>query len=928
MPPTAAEVRQQFLDFFAQRHQHTVVDSSAVVPHDDPTLLFTNAGMNQFKDVFLGRGNRDYTRAVDTQKCIRAGGKHNDLEDVGRDTYHHTFFEMLGNWSFGDYFKAEAIEWAWELLTEVWGLPPERLYVSVFAGDKADGLPADEEAAELWRRFVPENRISRFDKKDNFWEMGATGPCGPCSEIHFDGTPDGSGGHLVNADDPQVIEIWNLVFMQFNRGDDGTLVPLPAKHVDTGMGFERIVRVLQGKDSNYDTDVFTGIFEAIRTRTGARPYGADLKDPLDTAYRILADHLRCLSVALADGARPGADGRNYVLRRILRRAVRHVSQTFGVQEPCLFEMVPAVTQSLGPIFPELIQEEGKVQAAIHDEEVAFHRTLGRGTELFAQAAAEAGSSKVIDGATAFRLHDTFGFPVDLTQVMAEEAGLQVDLQAYESEMEAARERSRSGGGAGDDADLPPERLAALAERVAATDDSGRDSHEGCSATVGALLVSGNLVEEAQSGDEVSVVLDRTNFYAEMGGQVGDTGTLEADGICVRIHGTKRCGDFVLHMGAVESGTLRPGQSLQTCLDVERRSGIEAHHTATHLLNLGLRTVVGEESDQRGSLVEPDRLRFDYATSAAPSSEDLQQVESLVREAIREDLSVAAGPASLEAAKSIRGLRAVFGERYPDPVRVVSIGPAISELLADPSNDWSNRSVEFCGGTHVDRTSEVDDFALLGEGSLSAGVRRVTGVVGAAAKQAHHTAKMLSNEIDEVAKTSDDQFAEAFALLLKTVDSATVPLSSRARIDTQLVPLRERAKKLRKAAAAGSRDLAIDFARQLVPESSGIVIARVDMAADRDALLAALDTVRGSQPEAPVLLLSADLEEKKVSIVARVPEAGIARGLKAGDWARCAAEACGGKGGGRPDMAQAGGKDPTLADAALEAARHFANERLA
>ncbi|MEL6742460.1 MAG: DHHA1 domain-containing protein, partial [Planctomycetota bacterium] len=329
-----------------------------------------------------------------------------------------------------------------------------------------------------------------------------------------------------------------------------------------------------------------------------------------------------------------------------------------------------------------------------------------------------------------------------------------------------------------------------------------------------------------------------------------------------------------------------------------------------------------------SLVEPDRLRFDYATSAAPSSEDLQQVESLVREAIREDLSVAAGPASLEAAKSIRGLRAVFGERYPDPVRVVSIGPAISELLADPSSDWSNRSVEFCGGTHVDRTSEVDDFALLGEGSLSAGVRRVTGVVGAAAKQAHHTAKMLSNEIDEVAKTSDDQFAEAFALLLKTVDAAIVPLSSRARIDTQLVPLRERAKRLRKAAAAGSRDLAIDFARQLVPESSGIVIARVDMAADRDALLAALDTVRGSQPEAPVLLLSADLEEKKVSIVARVPEAGIARGLKAGDWARCAAEACGGKGGGRPDMAQAGGKDPTLADAALEAARHFANERLA
>ena len=410
--------------------------------------------------------------------------------------------------------------------------------------------------------------------------------------------------------------------------------------------------------------------------------------------------------------------------------------------------------------------------------------------------------------------------------------------------------------------------------------------------------------------------------------MGDTGTLEAEGICVRIHGTKRCGDFVLHIGVVESGTLRPGQPLRTCLDVERRSGIEAHHTATHLLNLGLRTVVGEESDQRGSLVEPDRLRFDYATSAAPSSEDLQQVESLVREAIREDLSVQTGPAPLEAAKSIQGLRAVFGERYPDPVRVVAIGPAISELLADPASDWSNRSVEFCGGTHVERTGEVDDFALLGEGSLSAGVRRVTGVVGAAAKQAHHTAKMLSNEIDEVAKTSDDQFAEALAALLKTIESATVPLSARAAIDTQLVPLRDRAKQLRKAAAAGSRDQAIDHARQLVPESAGFVIARVDMAGDRDALMAALDTVRGNQPEAPVLLLAADLEENKVSIVARVPEAGIAKGLKAGDWARCAAEACGGKGGGRPDMAQAGGKDATLADAALEAARHFANERLA
>lgn len=928
MSPTAAEVRQQFLDFFSQRHQHTVVDSSPVVPHDDPTLLFTNAGMNQFKDVFLGRGGRDFVRAVDTQKCIRAGGKHNDLEDVGRDTYHHTFFEMLGNWSFGDYFKGEAIAWAWELLTDVWGLPPERLHVSVFAGDVSDGLPPDEEAAELWRQFVPDERISRFDKKDNFWEMGATGPCGPCSEIHFDGTPDLSGAHLVNADDPRVIEIWNLVFMQFNRGEDGSLVPLPAKHVDTGMGFERIVRVLQNKDSNYDTDVFTGIFEAIRSRTNARPYGADLHDSLDTAYRILADHLRCLSVALADGARPGSDGRNYVLRRILRRAVRHASQTFGVQQPCLFEMVPAVTESLGAVFPELVRQQEKVQSAIHDEEESFHRTLGRGTELFAQAAAEANETKVIDGLTAFRLHDTYGFPVDLTQVMAEEAGLAVDLTGYEAEMEAARERSRSGGSAGDEADLPPERLAELAQHVSATDDSARNVHNRQSAKVGALLILGDLVSEASAGHTVAVVLDQTNFYAEMGGQVGDTGILESEDVRICVHDTKRCGDFVLHLGKVESGTVRPGMTVQTCLDTDRRNGIEAHHTSTHLLNLGLRSVIGEEAEQRGSLVEADRLRFDYATSSAPTPEDLARVESIVRKAIQEDLPVATSLAPLEAAKSIQGLRAVFGERYPDPVRVVSIGPTTDELLAHPAADWTRHSIEFCGGTHAARTGTAQDFALLGEGSLSAGVRRVNGVVGPAARLAHELAGSLSNDIDVVAATSDPDFPEAFAALLKTIEAAIIPLSSRSGIEAKLTTLRDRAKQLRKAAAAGSRDLAIDRARKLIPEPAGFVIARVDEAADRDALMAALDTVRGNQPAAPVLLLAADLDENKVVIVARVPDTAIAQGLKAGDWARCAAEACGGKGGGRPDMAQAGGKDASLADAALNAARNFANERLA
>ena len=414
MPRSASEIRTQFIDFFTEKCNHTEVPSSPVIPHDDPTLLFANAGMNQFKDVFLGRGSRPFTRATDTQKCIRAGGKHNDLEDVGRDTYHHTFFEMLGNWSFGDYFKAESIQWAWELFTEVWGLDKSRIYVTVFSGDEKDGLEADVESENLWKELtdIDPSHITRWDKKDNFWEMGSTGPCGPCSEIHYDCTPEGNGGHLVNLDDPNVIELWNLVFIQFNRDEDGVLTPLPNQHVDTGMGLERIVRVLQGKSSNYDTDLWSPIFSAIQTQTNARPYGGDLHDHIDIAYRVIADHIRCLTVALADGGRPGAAGREYVLRRILRRAVRHAHQTFQVDGPVLYTLVPSVVETLGESFPEISTHQQQIQHIIRDEEESFLKTLDRGIELFNKAAKE-GDGKTIDAKSAFTLHDTFGFPVDL-----------------------------------------------------------------------------------------------------------------------------------------------------------------------------------------------------------------------------------------------------------------------------------------------------------------------------------------------------------------------------------------------------------------------------------------------------------------------------------------------------------------------------------
>jgi len=447
---TSKEIRRQYMEYFTDKHGHTFVPSSPVVPHDDPTLLFANAGMNQFKDVFLSTGTREYSRAVNTQKCIRAGGKHNDLEDVGKDTYHHTFFEMLGNWSFGDYFKAEAIEWAWDLLTNVWGMPKDRLHATVFGGDEAEGLPPDTEAEELWKQVTDINpaHVSRWSKKDNFWEMGDTGPCGPCAEIHVDLTPDKSGANLVNADDPRVIEIWNLVFIQFNRDPAGKLEPLPAKHVDTGMGFERITAVLQNTGSNYDTDVFTPVFDAIGEVTKTRAYTSLLDDPIDMAYRVIADHIRCLTFALTDGAVPGNEGRGYVLRRILRRAVRHGWQTLGMHEPFLHQLVSAVVDSMSDAFPELHKAPQQVADLIREEEEAFERTLDRGIALFEQAAdkAPAAAAGQIAGEDAFKLHDTFGFPLDLTQVMASERGMTVDVDGFNDLMEQAREKARAVGG--------------------------------------------------------------------------------------------------------------------------------------------------------------------------------------------------------------------------------------------------------------------------------------------------------------------------------------------------------------------------------------------------------------------------------------------------------------------------------------------------
>ena len=932
--PTAADIRRSFLEFFKDQAGHEIVPSSPVVPHDDPTLLFCNAGMNQFKDVFLGTGTRPWSRAVDSQKCIRAGGKHNDLEDVGRDTYHHTFFEMLGNWSFGDYFKAEAIEWAWTLLTEVWGLPKDRLHVTVFAGDESDGLGPDEEAETLWleRTDIDPSHITRWDRKDNFWEMGAAGPCGPCTEIHYDSTPDGTGGPMVNLDHPDVIEVWNLVFIQFNRREDGTLVPLPSQHVDTGMGLERIVRVLQNKRSNYDTDLWTPIFDAIDRETTAAAYGGVLDDPIDTAYRVIADHVRCLTVALTDGARPGPDGRGYVLRRILRRGVRMARQSLGAEEPLLCRLVPAVVETLGDAYPEIAAAAAEVAGIIKAEEQAFMRTLDRGLMLFAEAAAEATAADgVISGEKAFLLHDTFGFPIDLTAQMAEEQSIALDRDGYEQAMETARERSRGKTGTTDTVlTLPPEIIASL-EGLGhmGTDDSAKFHDGNCTSVVTGIWSGDALIKHVPKQERVAVLLNRTNFYGEQGGQIGDEGSLSLeDGGVFRVEQTVRSGTWVLHIGRIESGQLCLGDHVETVIDASRRTSIEANHTATHLLNRALREVLGKDSDQRGSLVAPNRLRFDYAASKSPRMEAIEAIEKLVQKDIDANLAVNAAELPLDLAMTINGARAMFGERYPDPVRVVCAGAGVDELASDPPRDtWDTLSIEFCGGTHVVSTKCIGNFLVMQEQSLAAGIRRIMALTGDEAVNTKAAGEALLARLESMGSLDSADLPAAVDNAVRELTDGEFGLVHRRAADAQLDTLRKSAKAARKAAAGASKGAAVDGARMLASDATSEIIIGEITASDRDSLLAGMDATQAVAPEAACLLACRVEETGKVIIAARVPKPLITQGLNAGDWVRIAAQACGGGGGGRPDAAQAGGKNPEQLPEALAAAGIYAKEAL-
>ena len=943
---SASAIRQQFLDFFAEK-DHAIVPSASIVPGGDSTLLFTNAGMNQFKDVFLGTGSRDYTRAADTQKCLRVSGKHNDLDEVGHDTYHHTFFEMLGNWSFGDYFKREAIRWAWELLVDEWGLEPERLYATVHEGDDALGLEADEEAAALWAEetTIPEAHILYEPSKENFWMMGDTGPCGPCSEVHVDIRSEEErarvdGKTLVNKDHPQVIEIWNLVFIQYDAQPDGSLQTLDDQHIDTGMGFERIAAVLQGKPSTYDIDLFQPLLQAAADaspRKAVRGYDDIALDDSEEikririALRVIVDHIRAIAFAITDGVTPGNVGRGYVIRRILRRAVRYGYQTLGLREPFLHALLPALIEAMGDAFPELDEKQSYLQKVIRSEEESFLETLGTGLDFFAglvphvhqaQGDAQAALTSLQEDATAmnlltnayvdhddrtaiaeafiataqkgalagevaFLLHDTYGFPIDLTQLMAREEGLSVDMEGYERLMQRQKERARAASqfGTGPDADGDWH----IVSDGPRSEFVGYDALSISDAQVRAVRT----VTDEDADAAAQIELDRTPFYSESGGQVGDTGTLTLGDDSVRVLDTQRMGDRIVHM------VNRLPESLdghvQARVDATRRQHIKKHHTATHLLHAVLRRTLGDHVQQKGSLVAPDRLRFDFSHFEAVTDDELRAMEVQINQAVQRNIpqQEERGVPMEEAME--RGATALFDEKYGDEVRVITFDPDFS--------------MELCGGTHVDATGEIGLVRLLSEGSVASGIRRIEAVAGDAA-------------VDFV-----EQELEALDQARKQFQGLQRPLASEiAALKAERDALREQVQDLQRAQLAQHLDRIIEDATEV----NGITVATGTIGeADMDLLQDLGQQLRDRLGAGAVGVLgSTDPESEKVYVVASVADDVMAaHDIKAGDLVGDLGRELGGGGGGRPTFASAGGRHGDKLAPALEGVADWVRRRV-
>ena len=863
---TSADLRKLFLDFFADKG-HEVVSSSPLIPANDPTLLFTNAGMVQFKEVFLGQETRKYTRATTTQRCVRAGGKHNDLENVGYTARHHTFFEMLGNFSFGDYFKREAIQYAWEFLTETLQLPADKLWITVFE--------EDDEAADIWLKEigVDASRFSRIGAKDNFWSMGDTGPCGPCSEIFYDHGPEVAGGPpgTPEEDGDRYIEIWNLVFMQFDRSADGTLTPLPKPSVDTGMGLERLAAVLQHKHNNYDIDLFQNLIKAIQKLSGTT-------DSSNTSLRVIADHIRSCAFMITDGVQPSNEGRGYVLRRIIRRAIRH-GHKLGLKEAFFYKLVQPLVDEMGEAFPELTKAQPVVEQALQIEEERFADTLDNGLKILDHAIEEMGD-KEIPGETIFLLYDTYGFPIDLTADIARERGLTIDVAGFERHMEAQRNRARSasqfGGGLS-------ETLIIDGETVFCGYDHMRN--EG---VITALLVDGENVDKLHAGQQGIIVLDHTPFYAESGGQVGDQGEINTAGAHFIVKDTRKQGKAFTHIGECKDGTFEVGQQVIAHVDEYNRQATALNHSATHLLHAALRNVLGEHVTQKGSLVDSQRLRFDFSHFEPVTAEQLREIERMVNQHIRVNHAVETRLMPIEKARQ-SGAMALFGEKYDDEVRVLSMG---------------DFSIELCGGTHVGRTGDIGLLKITNETGIASGVRRIEAVTGEAALNYIEQSENRLNSISELVKAKPEN-----------IEEKTQQLVQRTRqLEKELESLKSKL-----ASSAGS-DLAAS-----ATEIGSIKVLAADLeGADVKSLRDTVDQLKNKLGSAAIIL--ATVEGEKITLIAGVTK-DVTDKIRAGDLVSHVAAQVGGKGGGRPDMAQGGGSEPQKLTAALDSVTNWVASKL-
>ncbi|BDC99825.1 alanine--tRNA ligase [Persicobacter psychrovividus] len=867
------QIRQKFLEFFEEK-THQVVSSAPMVVKDDPTLMFTNAGMNQFKDIFLGNKTVDYKRAADTQKCMRVSGKHNDLEEVGIDTYHHTMFEMLGNWSFGDYFKKEAIAWAWELLTDVYQLPKERLYVTIFEGDEKEGLARDTEAYDFWKALIAEDRILNGNKKDNFWEMGEQGPCGPCSEIHIDLRSDEeiakvAGKDLVNEDHPQVVEIWNLVFMQFNRMADGSLIKLPAQHVDTGMGFERLCMALQGKTSNYDTDVFQPMIQFLAQKSGVE-YGKEEK--IDIALRVIVDHVRAVSFAIADGQLPSNNKAGYVIRRILRRAVRYGYTFLDFKQPFINTLVPLLCEQFDGVFPELIAQQDFIIKVIMEEESAFLRTLETGLRKIDGLSEELKASKkdTLDGKTVFELYDTFGFPVDLTALIARENGLNIDEKGFEAEMKVQKDRSRN---------------AAKTETsdwtvVHEGEDVSFIGYDHLEATTKILRY--REVKDNKKKSMFQVVLETTPFYAESGGQAGDVGYIEAEGKKYSIIDTKKENELSIHI--MKALPENPSAEFHAVVSAKKRQLSMNNHTATHLLHSALKSVLGDHVQQKGSFVSDSVLRFDFSHFSKMTDEEIAQVEEIVNQKIRENISLDERRNLPIAEAQALGATALFGEKYGDFVRVITFDPAYS--------------VELCGGTHVSATGQIGLFKITAESSVAAGVRRIEALTADGAEAYMNKASNELKAIKEALKNPKDAIKAIEALM-----------NERAALAKEIETLHaEKAQALKgdlKAAVEAKGDINVVIKKVSLPAADQLKNLCFQMKNEIDNLFMVLAADIAGKPQVAVMISENLVKEKD---------------LHAGKMVKELAKAIKGGGGGQPFFATAGGKDITGLDAVVENAK--------